>query len=118
VTSYYHTIHSDEDFLEHTFPKDTAAGHEAAWQHGQQPNGRMGLFDLDSLLDLQQEAERLSAAVESFTTRLQQQSGGGSAVNDAAGPLSNSSSRGGDVEEAGRLRRPRVQLVQERFTSW
>jgi hypothetical protein len=112
VSSYYHTIHSDNEFLEHVFPPEPAALADA------QQRQRLGLFDLDSLLDLQQEAERLSAAVDSFTAQLrshqQQQQQRETAVVEREGS-SSSSSR---VDQAGRMRAPRVQLVQERFTSW
>jgi hypothetical protein len=119
VSSYYHTIHSDLDFLEHVFTPEPAAL-AAAVDAQQQQRQRLGLFDLDSLLDLQQEAERLSAAVDGFTAQLrshrqQQQQQEETTVVEREGGSNSSSSR---VEVLGRARAPRVQLVQERFTSW
>lgn len=116
VASYFHTIASDTDFLEHVFPPEKGAepaGTAAAAAHHHQQTRRLGLFDVDALLDLRQEADRLTAAVDSLTAQLRNQHGGG---GGSAAVVDRDGSSG--VQASGRARQPQLQLVQERFSSW
>jgi len=129
VSSYYHSIHSDEDFKEHIFPPAPAAAAGGSFaQYLQQQRWSTA----EALLSLQEDAARLAAAVQQFTNRTlpglqheqqeqqpqhqqqqqqQQQQSRTLVVDELDG--------GWEVEQAGRSRRlPRVQLVQERFTTW
>jgi hypothetical protein len=97
VSSYYHTINSDTDFLEHAFlPEHPLVPAEGAERQAQQLLAAADAFlaDYDRARDSSQQQQRGSsdAGADQVERR--------------------------DVEGSGRLRPPRVQLVQERFTSW
>lgn len=99
VSSYYHTINSDTDFLEHAFPPE----HPPLHAGGAEQQTQQLLSAADAFLADYERARHSS--------QQQQQQRASS-----AGDVDQVERR--DAEEAGRLRPPRVQLVQERFTSW
>lgn len=127
VSSYYHSIHSDDDFKEHVFPPapPAAAGGFPADQLQQQQRANV---QLEALRILQEETAQLAAAVQQFNITLpglqheQQQDQQNQQQDQQQQPrmlVVDELDGGWEVEQAGRLKRmPRVQLVQERFTTW